>query len=546
MKSKLSNTLLAVLAVVLSIFLGTGITAFGQGRGHGGGRPGGGPPPMPQGGGGGGRQQVFNPPQRQQPPPQRMNPVQAQRPMPQQQQPRGWQMPQHIQQPRPQPQPQQRSWQMPQRQMPQRIERPQPQQRVWQIPQQRAQPPRPQPQQDRGWQRQAPRIEPQRPQQSAAWQNRGGWQRQDHGLRAQQQKPEIFDRGRGQQMWRNRSDNGIANNEWRGRGRSEASWANAGRIPPGLIRSQEVHERNAERQAWRADQNRGGYGDNNWYGGYRGDNYDRQSRWDDRRREFWRENSLRNVIGDVLGGYSGSYYDYPGYYYSPYYGTPYNTTYYTVNYFGYPQYSSYYGYPLYFTTYYYPSYLGYYDPYYYSDYYDPYYVSYYDPFDSGYYDPYYSSYYYDSNYGFSSPYYYNYQPFAYYTQAGYYNPYSDYAGGDYCSLRGGGSYSSWIEGPSAYSQLLASGYDQGYSDGLYARNNNYGDRYFYDPYVYEDAGYDPYSYSLGANRRCLSEGYKLGYRDALYGRDQYRSLYGGGNVDLVSLLAGSVLQTVWG
>src|SRR5262249_25127819 len=151
-------------------------------------------------------------------------------------------------------------------------------------------------------------IEQPRIPQNPGWQNRG-WQRQDRGIPVQQQRPEIFDRERARQIWRDPQDNGITNNPWRDRDRSEAPLANAvGRIPPGLIRSQEVHERNAERQAWRQGQrawNYGGYAGYNWDSGYRGDYYgDRRDRWEDRRREFWRDNSLRNVIVNVLSGYS--------------------------------------------------------------------------------------------------------------------------------------------------------------------------------------------------------------------------------------------------
>jgi hypothetical protein len=89
-------------------------------------------------------------------------------------------------------------------------------------------------------------------------------------------------------------------------------------------------------------------------------------------------------------------------------------------------------------------------------------------------------------------------------------------------------------------QLLTYGYDRGYNDGLYATNAGYGDRYYNDPYIYEDAMYDPYSYSIGESRRTLSNGYELGYTDAQYPGRPY-SRYESGRIDLLSVLIGTSL-----
>jgi len=90
-----------------------------------------------------------------------------------------------------------------------------------------------------------------------------------------------------------------------------------------------------------------------------------------------------------------------------------------------------------------------------------------------------------------------------------------------------------------FSQLLAYGYDQGYSDGLAARTAGYDVEYLYDPYAYDNTIYDPYSYSLGENRRCLGKGYELGYVDAIYGRDEYDP-YNYGDTNLVSAFVSDV------
>jgi len=88
-------------------------------------------------------------------------------------------------------------------------------------------------------------------------------------------------------------------------------------------------------------------------------------------------------------------------------------------------------------------------------------------------------------------------------------------------------------------QLVAYGYEQGYYDGLAARNSGYEVEYFDDPYAYDNTIYDPYSYSLGQNRKCLGKGYELGYVDALYGREEYDPAYYG-DVNIVAAFVGEV------
>jgi len=175
--------------------------------------------------------------------------------------------------------------------------------------------------------------------------------------------------------------------------------------------------------------------------------------------------------------------------------------------------------------------------------------------DGGYYDDY-NSYYqpnYVSNYGYGSyqPTYYTfgYPPtYTYYEPATYYgyNQYADY-GIPYDAFSGSLPYNDVVEIYSGglagelIQRALGMGYYQGLLEGQQARRRGWGDRYFYDPYVYDQAMYDPYSTSIGDSRRYFSEGYEMGYRDALRGRDEF-GLSRGGDVDLVSLLLGSVLS----
>lgn len=167
-------------------------------------------------------------------------------------------------------------------------------------------------------------------------------------------------------------------------------------------------------------------------------------------------------------------------------------------------------------------------------------------------------------YGYSQPTYYgsgNYAPqYAGYAGYGSYLPaaYSAYSRPDYgydgYSSGGGGLLGSLPIGSllgssrggfvtQMLTQLLAQGYLQGLLAGGSARENGYDeDDAYYDPYVASEQGvYDPYSYTIGTNRRLMSEGYDLGFEDAVEGRNQYdpRAVQ---NVDLVSLLLGNVFS----
>lgn len=150
--------------------------------------------------------------------------------------------------------------------------------------------------------------------------------------------------------------------------------------------------------------------------------------------------------------------------------------------------------------------------------------------------------------GAYSPRYTGYSPV--YTQyAGYgqpqYDNYSSYDGGLLNSIplaglfgqRGGaGGYVTQI-----LRQVLTQGYLEGLLAGRNARQNGSGNQYYNDPYVGADGNYDPYSYTIGENRRVLSEGYGLGFEDALSGRSQYDQR-SAGKLNLVNLLLSNVFQ----
>lgn len=178
--------------------------------------------------------------------------------------------------------------------------------------------------------------------------------------------------------------------------------------------------------------------------------------------------------------------------------------------------------------------------------------------DGGYYDDYRygqptygSNYGYAPQYGYSEPTYYTfgypatssyYEPAAYYGYDQYaYNeiPYDAFQGAlPYNDVRD--IYSGGVAGE-LIQRALGTGYYQGLLEGQQARRRGWGDRYYADPYLYEQAIYDPYSSSIGDCRRHFSEGYEMGYQDALRGRDEF-DIADGGDVDLVSLLMGSVLS----
>ncbi len=174
----------------------------------------------------------------------------------------------------------------------------------------------------------------------------------------------------------------------------------------------------------------------------------------------------------------------------------------------------------------------------------------------GYYDDYADSQPYDRNdYGYAPQYSqtsyntFGYPPtYAYYEPATYYG-YDEYAnnGIPYDAFQGvlpyndvRDIYSGGLAGE-LIQRALGTGYYQGLLEGQQAQQRGWGDRYYSDPYLYEQAIYDPYSTSIGDNRRYFSEGYEMGYNDALRQRDEF-DLAGGGEVDLVSLLLGSVLS----
>lgn len=90
-------------------------------------------------------------------------------------------------------------------------------------------------------------------------------------------------------------------------------------------------------------------------------------------------------------------------------------------------------------------------------------------------------------------------------------------------------------------EALASGYSQGFIDGQNAASYGYND--YASPYAYAPTVYTGYSTSLAERQQYLNEGYELGYRDALENRDSYGVYDGGGNLDLVSALLGSLIAS---
>ncbi len=275
-------------------------------------------------------------------------------------------------------------------------------------------------------------------------------------------------------------DNGGIYRDAQPQYRSNNAWPNN----YGYERSSEVHARNAERKAL-MDENRymrSDNGDRDWFA-YRysaAPNY-AYSPYAYRNHQRWTD-VLRNVIANVFGANSGNYGRDDNSYYSASYGTPYYSPYYSDNYYDvYPQYQSYA------------------------------------------YDPYAAN---NDGYGYAP---------AYYGQPNY--------GVDQVNVNVplgitvsfGSGYDRQMS-----NQLLATGYYQGYNDGLYATSAGYGDQYYDDPYVYEEAIYDPYSYSIGENRHCLSDGYELGYVDA-QNRGFIRDPNEFGSPNLVSVLISSSL-----
>jgi len=500
MKIGYLRAFISTLTFCLLLIGGLNQDALGQGKGKGGGNPHGGPPGQEKHGGGGDRGGGN-----------RGN--------------GGWQ------QQRPQPQPQQvfrqQEYRMPpgQARKQERVyQQPAPQQ-VWrqQAPQQ-------------VWRQQAPQqVWRQQQQEQRAY-------RMPPGQAKKQQQayipaPVYQDRGRGNGRGRDQREN-VA--PWSG------DW-----VPPGQIRSAEVHQRNAERKAEReAARSYGRQYQQPYYAPYvappvYGNN--------------------RSYRYDQGSGYTQQYYSAPSYQtyqsYVPQYVSPYRYS----GGGGYLNYS-----PMYVPNTYiyepYTAYATYPDNYGYSS---PYYG--YDNGGSDWksmlvrtligfvlgnqdngsyglepYDPYYGYGGYGPSYASYGSSYNDYYPNSY--SRGYVQPVYDYSGYDVPLVNlmpmqdlFGPSYGGYSS--DTLREVLAQGYEQGYQAGWYARDNQLRDNYLSNGYRVEDDYYDPYSYSIGENRRCFSEGYSIGYQDAFNGRQGYISQNSGGT-DLLSLLLSNVIGTV--
>jgi hypothetical protein len=525
MKTKYLRAFIATLAFSLLFFGGLNQDIYGQGKGNGkgggGGNRGGGPPGQqkkmenPNRGGGG--------------------------------QPQMRQMPQFRPQPQPQAQRQMRQ------EMPQQIFRQQ--QQVFRQPPGQAR------KQERAVQRQMPqpqvwRQQPQIMRQQQAYrQPPGQAKKQERVFQRQQQQayvpsPVFQSPGRGKG-----NGNGNGNGRWKQEQRQmnlPAPWFDNGgnRVPPGQIRSAEVHQRNAIRKAEREQQRIYGQYNQPYYAPYVA-------------APVYQYNARQY-------GYNDPYYYsapvYPSYqYYVQQYVNPYR--YYDNG--GYLAYS-----PLYVpNAYIYTPYTAYANYPYYGSYNSPYYGNYYGYDDGGFdwksmlvrtligfvlgnnsddyyglepYDPYYgytqAAYYGDDSYAPYGGYYPSYQAVE------YIQPVYDYNGYDVALVDTLPMYDMF--GPSyggyssvTYREVLAQGYEQGYQAGWYAREAQLQNDWANSGFRWNDDYVDPYSYSIGENRRCFSEGYTLGYQDAVAGRQDYISNYSGGT-DLVSLLLSNVIGSV--
>jgi hypothetical protein len=386
--------------------------------------------------------------------------------------------------------------------------------------------------------RQQPQPQFQQPQ----FQRGGGWQRRqqpqqqiiDRQLQQQRQnfRQPVYvpqqpmyqaRRGRG-----NENEQGNGNDRWRReQGQVNVPWFGGGRIPPGQIRSQEVHARNEERKAER-DYERS-------YRGYQNyEPYYSQPRGDYRQYRSYQSYSYAPVNPYLSPNIDEQYYQPYSYRggvitYSPLY---------IPNTYAYEPYSAYDSYGYDYSPYY--SYdntnfgwkttllrsligfvLGNNNSNYYGQPYDAY---------SGYSPGY---------YGYND--YANYYPTrSYYSQTTYYSssydnplietvPIEDLIGPSY------GGYSTHL-----LREVLAQGYEQGYWAGYHHRRDRDRRRYLRRIVSQDDDYYDPYAYSIGENRRIFAEGYALGYQDAINSNRRYISNYDG-STDLYSLLMSNVI-----
>jgi len=95
-------------------------------------------------------------------------------------------------------------------------------------------------------------------------------------------------------------------------------------------------------------------------------------------------------------------------------------------------------------------------------------------------------------------------------------------------------------------QMLQNAVNNGYEQGFYAGQADRSDGWGFNPnqsYGYQDAayGYDSYYVGLDDYQYYFREGFERGYQDGYYGRNQYGT-YSNGKYAILGSILGSILQ----
>ena len=127
-------------------------------------------------------------------------------------------------------------------------------------------------------------------------------------------------------------------------------------------------------------------------------------------------------------------------------------------------------------------------------------------------------------------------------QSQYY--YNDNLYNNYQYNRGGNSYYTSQYG----AQMLRDAVNRGYEEGFYAGQADRQDRWDYDyqnSYGYQDGtyGYDSYYVGMDEYQYYFRQGFQRGYEDGYYGRNQYGT-YSNGKYQILGNIIGTILQIV--
>jgi len=115
---------------------------------------------------------------------------------------------------------------------------------------------------------------------------------------------------------------------------------------------------------------------------------------------------------------------------------------------------------------------------------------------------------------------------------------------NYRYSRGGSYYYTSSYGAQMLREAINNGYEEGFRSGQADRQDGW-DYDYQNSYGYQDAsyGYDSYYVGLDDYNYYFRQGYQRGYEDSYYSRNQY-GRYSGGKYAILGAVAGAILDVV--